>query len=305
MAIKHISHHVIPHSHPDPDGGKISHHRAHALGIGALVGYLIIFVLTVLGIYFIRTNAPQILGTATYTAAQIIKLTNIKRAEYGLNPLTFNPLLAQAAQSKSADMFGNNYWAHYSSQGKTPWSFISSAGYKYIYAGENLARDFSDAQSVVNAWMASPSHKNNLLDKNFKEIGVAVVDGKLDGKDGVLVVQMFGSAITQISTDQQLAQQDQLGESIEQKAVNEGGAQITQISSSQDTQATVLASRKFAVAKGISLVFISFIFILFALEILIASKKAHLKIKNSTVAHLGLLGLVLFAVWYAVGGAVI
>lgn len=314
MAAKRISHHFVPHYHEETD----EHHRAHALSPAALFGYLLIFTFTVTGFYFVRVNAPQILGQVTYSAEQIIQLTNIKRAEYGLDPLVNNTLLVNAAQAKAADMFANNYWAHYSPQGKSPWSFISAIGYKYIYAGENLARDFNDSQSVVNAWMASPTHRSNLLDENFKEIGVAVADGKLSGREGALVVQFFGSSVTRLAEVPVGTSETVSGEQIEVEiaepvpttavanlgdVTNENDTSATTLTSSGS--ATVLASNAFSLSRIISFVLVGLIFALFVVEVAFASKKSHIHIKSSTLAHLGLLGLVLFTVWWASAGVVI
>jgi hypothetical protein len=90
-------------------------------------------------------------------------------------------------------MFSNNYWAHFSPQGKSPWDFIVGAGYTYTLAGENLAKNFNDSVGVVDAWMNSPSHRENLLKPGYKEIGFAVVNGTLNGEETTLVVQMFGA----------------------------------------------------------------------------------------------------------------
>ncbi|MCX6724696.1 MAG: CAP domain-containing protein, partial [Candidatus Shapirobacteria bacterium] len=119
--------------------------------------------------------------------------TNQKRAENGLTPLALNGKLNEVAQRKAGDMFAFNYWAHVSPSGRSPWSFFQEVGYKYLYAGENLARDFMNSEAVVEAWMNSPSHRDNLLNPNYKEIGLSVVNGTLNGVETTLVVQMFGT----------------------------------------------------------------------------------------------------------------
>lgn len=325
--IYRFSKHFIVHDHED---GRW--HHAHALSLAALFAYLQIFLIVVAGLYFIRMRAPQILGTASYSADQIIALTNQKRAESGLPALSTNGLLAQAAAAKAADMFVDNYWAHNSPSGKTPWSFIAAAGYKYVYAGENLARDFGDPDSVVNAWMASPSHRSNLLDRNFKEIGVAVSDGKLEGREGILVVQMFGSAISLVPVEQNLAQVLPTPQpsptgtgQLKAKPSPLPSVVVSPTPSPTPTQvpvavvnppasvnlgsvpvpATVLASRQFSIAKGITLALVGFMFLLFALEVLMVARRSHLKLRPGVLAHLGLLGFLLLVIWYAVQGAVI
>lgn len=328
---RNLHHHILPHIHENG-----AQHHAHTLSLVALFLYLQVFVATIAGFYVIRLAAPQILGTVTFTAEQIIQLTNAKRAENGAGQVTYNAQLAQAAAGKVANMFAENYWAHYSPSGKSPWSFMSAAGYKYVYAGENLARDFGDAQSVVNAWMNSPSHKSNLLDKNFKEIGVAVASGTLTGQEGILVVQMFASPVSQIPTQQNLAQASPVpslaaspaaspprnlfaqaspvpsptpspivSPSIEPVPSPVSVAQADVIIPVPAQEATVLASNQFSLSKGISLGLVGFVFVLFAVEVLLVARREHLKLRSGVLAHLGILGFVLLVIWYAVSGAIL
>lgn len=138
----------------------------------------------------------SILGYAsTITPKQVIKLTNDKRVDLGLDPLIFNQSLSEAALAKGQDMFADQYWSHVAPDGLNPWYFIKQAGYKYRLAGENLARDFSNTESMMAAWMASPTHRANIINSRYDEIGIAVIDGSLDGYETTLVVQMFGSQV--------------------------------------------------------------------------------------------------------------
>lgn len=138
---------------------------------------------------------PEVLGIAYQISTdQLLNDTNQDRAANGLPPLSMNAELTQAAQAKAADMFAKNYWAHFAPDGSTtPWMFIKDAGYSYIYAGENLAKGYTTSDSVVQAWMNSPTHRENMLSKNYKDVGFAVVPGRLQDEDTVLVVEMFGS----------------------------------------------------------------------------------------------------------------
>lgn len=141
----------------------------------------------------VKTINPDILGVTTeITIAELLKETNRMRAENGLQILSFSEELSIAANKKAQDMFGRGYWAHNAPDGTTPWVFIKEANYTYAYAGENLAKDFSNSEDVVQAWMESPRHKDNVLSKNYADIGFAVVSGKLNGRETTLVVQMFG-----------------------------------------------------------------------------------------------------------------
>ncbi|MDY0097413.1 MAG: CAP domain-containing protein [Candidatus Dojkabacteria bacterium] len=160
----------------------------------ALVTYTIIlaFVNTFGGFLGI----PQAMASSI-TPSNIIMLTNQERAAVGLNTLNTNAKLSAAATAKANNMFEEQYWDHYGPNGETPWMFITQAGYTYVYAGENLAKGFRTAEGVHEAWMASPTHKENIMSGKYKEIGVAVVEGTLLGKETILVVQMFGNPTTQ------------------------------------------------------------------------------------------------------------
>ncbi|OGD92464.1 hypothetical protein A2697_02925 [Candidatus Curtissbacteria bacterium RIFCSPHIGHO2_01_FULL_41_44] len=292
------------------------HHRAHGLTLAALFLYLQILVVLTVGLYVIKLGAPGVLGTASFGAEQIIEMTNARRSANGLPPLSFNGNLAAAAAAKAQDMFANDYWAHISPAGKTPWSFISSAGYRYVFAGENLARDYSDPGAVVNAWMNSSSHRANVLDKNFKEIGVAVASGRLGGREGTLVVQMFGTGISpsiaEVSSPHSkvTAEDGSEGKQDLNQPAQASALEIPQATERRELAAvnesvTVLASNKSSIAKTLSLSLVGLVFILFALEVLVTIKRAHVHLKNGVLAHLTLLGFVLLAVWYLQEGAII
>ena len=104
-------------------------------------------------------------------AAAMMALHNSVRTEAGLEPLQSDGQLTYAAQKKAEDMLTNQYFAHTSPAGVTPWNWIKSSDYGYDYAGENLSIDFDDAASAFSAWMDSPSHRDNILNRNFSDIG--------------------------------------------------------------------------------------------------------------------------------------
>lgn len=132
-------------------------------------------------------------GAAGYNAQDLVALTNEARVSGGLVPLTYSAALQSAAYAKAQDMLTKDYWAHFGPNGETPWQFIKAAGYIYQYAGENLGRGYDTADSLHNAWMNSPTHKANIMKPEFRDIGIAIVDGHLQGEDTTLVVQMFGA----------------------------------------------------------------------------------------------------------------
>lgn len=120
---------------------------------------------------------------------QVLDLVNKDRVSRGLEPLNVNESLNLAAMAKAQDMIRNNYFSHNSPDGKKPWQWFTDLGYNYSYAGENLARGFTDAFDLEESWMQSPDHRANILSPFYSEAGLAVVnDG---GKK--LVVQFFGS----------------------------------------------------------------------------------------------------------------
>ncbi|KKR10479.1 MAG: hypothetical protein UT37_C0001G0034 [Parcubacteria group bacterium GW2011_GWA2_39_18] len=136
---------------------------------------------------------PQTKVFAIISEGSLVKLTNEARGENGLLDLSWNESLAKAAQLKAEDMLSKNYFAHDSPQGTAPWYWIQKAGYKYHFAGENLAMNFTGSQSVSDAWLKSPSHRANILNSNYSEIGIAVKSGKINGKETTVVVEFFAS----------------------------------------------------------------------------------------------------------------
>lgn len=111
----------------------------------------------------------------------------------GLPPLSENPVLDRAAALKAADMMQKNYFAHTSPDGTDPWHWFKVSGYNYRFAGENLAIGYVDSQEVNQAWLDSPTHRANILNRNYKEIGIAVLQGSFQGAKTTVVVQEFGT----------------------------------------------------------------------------------------------------------------
>ena len=187
-----LRHLFIPH--------HTNNHHARVLHVDAMFVYLLAFVLFRLLLSLGHAQFPDVLGFATdIRVEQLLTATNAKRAETGLDPLVLDGRLSRAAALKAQDMFTNNYWAHNSPSGKSPWEFVTAAGYRYRVAGENLAKNFSVSSGVVDAWMASPTHRENIMRGDYKDIGFAVVNGVLGGEETTLVVQMFGAGDSQLA----------------------------------------------------------------------------------------------------------
>lgn len=172
---------------------------------------------------------------SSITPENIITLTNQERLGYGLNTLSTNAQLSAAALAKANDMFEKQYWDHFGPNGESPWQFIRAAGYNYVYAGENLAKGFKTAEGVHEAWMASPTHKANIVSGNYKDIGVAVVEGELLGKQTTLVVQMFGNLTTEVYSATQTPEETEtlsvpaVPSSTEKVVVNDEAGEIKSI----------------------------------------------------------------------------
>lgn len=120
------------------------------------------------------SNGHVLGDTSNLTSNYLLEETNQSRSKEKQPPLTLDSQLSSAAQAKAEDMAKNNYWAHTSPSGKTPWSFIGSSGYQYQSAGENLAYGFSNASGVVNGWMNSAEHRANILSDSYKHVGFGV-----------------------------------------------------------------------------------------------------------------------------------
>ncbi len=150
------------------------------------------FILGAIILLFLMFPSERV-WASDITPDRVIGLVNESRLSYKEGVLVQNDLLMKVAQMKIDDMFQKGYFAHTSPEGKTPWIWFDSAGYDYQYAGENLAIHFISAESQQGAWMESASHRKNILNPEYHEIGVAVRRGVLEGKNTIVTVQEFGS----------------------------------------------------------------------------------------------------------------
>ncbi len=176
----------LPHEHNN-FRPKLLHHKF-------LVFIIIFFFSVQLGVVKAKITFPEVLGATTDISVQrLLDLTNDKRQLMGLSALFLNEKLSSAAFSKGENMIANNYWAHNAPDGTTPWYFIRQVQYDYVYAGENLARGFTKSDDIIEAWMESPTHKENMLSPNYRDVGFAVLEGKLLNENTTLVVEMFGN----------------------------------------------------------------------------------------------------------------
>ena len=163
--------------------------RPKNLFVLAIILIVVKFLVLSWFLYFPKTNYFAIV-----VSSDLVEFTNQERAKAGLSPLLINQKLILAAQKKAQDMIDKGYFAHTSPDGLSPWYWLDKAGYKYVAAGENLARDFADSDYLHSAWMNSSSHKANILNKNYQEIGIAVIEGEVNGKKTTIAVEFFGKS---------------------------------------------------------------------------------------------------------------
>lgn len=132
---------------------------------------------------------------AAIDSQQIIELTNLVRSEQKLEPLSVNEQLTEAARKKAQAIFQEQRFSH--TLGNRSFSaWIKDSGYEYSFVGENLAIDFATEAGAINAWLASPTHKANLLNPEFTETGIAVMANEFENNETVLVVQIFGKPLS-------------------------------------------------------------------------------------------------------------
>ncbi len=103
---------------------------------------------------------------------EVLDLVNSERAKVGCSPVQAQAQLTAAAQKHSEDMAAQHYFSHNSLDGRSPWDRIRAEGYTYSQAGENIATGYSTAAAVMNGWMNSSGHRENILNCNFTEIGI-------------------------------------------------------------------------------------------------------------------------------------
>ncbi len=116
-------------------------------------------------------GAPS--GTMTAAADQVLSLVNQQRAQAGCQPLTGDSKLTELASNYSAEMAARGFFDHTDPDGKSPWDRASALGISNL-GGENIAEGQPDAQAVMDAWMNSPGHRANILNCDYRTIGIGV-----------------------------------------------------------------------------------------------------------------------------------
>lgn len=172
------------------------HHKRGRDYVKVYAPYLPLIVSIIASIFlnFWHPSTGKTLAYATnMSVSGLLSATNAQRDAHGIAGLAGNGQLNSAAQAKANDMVARNYWSHTTPDGQQPWVFIDNTGYKYTKAGENLAYGFATSADAVTAWMNSPSHKANMLDSVFTEVGFGFANSANYNGDGnqTVVVAMY------------------------------------------------------------------------------------------------------------------
>ncbi len=261
-----------------------------------------------------KTNFPEVLGISSNVSIdQLLVLTNQKRQENGLGPLSLDERLSQAAIGKGNDMLSKGYWAHISPDGTTPWVFIKGAGYNYTYAGENLARGYTNSSDVINAWMASDSHKANMLSGNYSNVGFAVVTGSLNGEETVLVVEMFGT--TALAASPAKPEEKSVTEVAQASVVNEKNKEKEPVVETKESKPQTIAKQPNSQVKplinaetfssNIARIAITIFMFVFILDMVIIERKKILRFVGHNLDHVMFLGLILALILVLLKGYII
>ncbi|MDD4937442.1 MAG: CAP domain-containing protein [Candidatus Shapirobacteria bacterium] len=292
-----------------------NNHRAAILRTNTLLILIAFYLLNQSVVKFVTFLKPGILGySSEITIQKVLDQTNIERQKNGLNPLKYNSILSESATKKAQDMFTNNYWAHNSPLGKVPWDFFKEVGYKYSIAGENLARDFYDTDSLMKAWMNSPTHRANIINDRYQEIGIGVVNGILGGVKTTLVVQHFATpvdtVVSKTNTTKSVITPTQNNEFVNTKSIIEEVEstiipesvllpQTPEVLSQQNKYISPLLLNKII---SIAL-FVLIISVLFFDGFITLKNNTH-RLTGSTVGHIGFLLVILLLIISSQQGAI-
>lgn len=181
-----VKHYLLPHKGNRFKPGVFA---KESIAVIALV------LLLIEAAYLFQIKVLSVSGgfTASVLPAALTTLANSDREAQGLTDLEIDPRLALAAQAKANDMAQKGYFAHTSPDGRTLRDWLRDVDYDYSYAGENLAVDFTDSADVERAWMNSPTHRANLLKREYQYVGFGIAEGLYEGRQVTFVAQFFAS----------------------------------------------------------------------------------------------------------------
>lgn len=192
-----VKDHFIPHT-----GNK---YHPHILRHRSLIGMSAILVAVKAFAFLIPLMIPgasyaDTLPAKPITNTAIVEGANTARVAAGLTKLVTDQRLALAAQTKAEDMVKNGYFSHTAPNGETALDLIRKTDYPVHYAAENLAVHFVKADDVQQGWMDSPTHRLNIMDPRYQDIGVGVANGYFEHQETTFVVELMGSPIEKKTT---------------------------------------------------------------------------------------------------------
>lgn len=139
-------------------------------------------------------TVPAFASDNEITNANVLARMNEYRAERGLPPLREDARLNKAAEDRVRHMEDLGYWAHQSPDGMSPFVWLAARDYAYAAAGENLAKGFETAGLLVESWMESPGHRENIMAAVYQDVGIAIIEGSTTGPaTGKSIVVLFAS----------------------------------------------------------------------------------------------------------------
>ncbi len=152
----------------------------------------VVLVLITISFFVTEKNTRASANDLSLEQSSALSRINKYRTENNLPALKWNSKLSEAAMLKLLDEDADDYFDHVSPDGQTAWDFIESCGYDYSRAGENLSIDFKNEADAFGAWINSSTHRNNIEFENFSDFGFASLNANINGKERVLMVQIFG-----------------------------------------------------------------------------------------------------------------
>lgn len=279
-----LAHWFLPHPQ--------THRKAHLISISGLFVYIALFIILQISFQIISQVKPGVLGiSSSINQQELIKLTNESRQKNGLPALKEDARLNQAAIEKARNMFDENYWAHFSPTGRDPWGFILKAGYRFSFAGENLARNFYNSRDVVDAWMASPTHRDNIVSSRYQNIGMAVAEGVLNGQKTTLVVQEFGTPVEAVAARPASVQGENIQPEIPLTTTPIQASIPVEVASSQVSQSITAGASidPYLLMKTLGLVVMALIGSLIIVDLIVMRRRGVMRLASRHWPHLAML----------------
>jgi len=296
--------HFIPH--------KENNHRPHILRTKSIrnVIYVVLFLEIFTFLIPTLTHINRTGGMAAVLPSILSNLTNEERQSQKIKPLAISPVLNKAAEMKAEDMATKGYFAHTSPEGKTPWYWLSLAGYDFQYAGENLAINFTDSKDVTKAWMESPTHKANIVKGNYTEMGTGIAKGVYKGKETIFVAQVYANPLIkptmEAKTKEEIKVIEKLPEIAKKEIANVLGAETDKLSEKINNEIAVknptFLQKAFASPRNTTNSIVSIIFgiilISLILNIFIKIKQHHPDLITNGLIVLVIIGAILSSNYY-------